>query len=118
MEISFALINGTANAITGSHDITRAIGGRLAVLHRFTAGYIRLHSLPEAWQNSPPLRAETCVFSRLTARLDTALCSNTLLLLAMELSRARSHHSNRGQRTKALHIKGIKATRALSFFLR
>ncbi len=45
------------------------------------------------------------------------MCSNTLLRLAVELSRARRHHSNTGQRTGTLRIEGINTTLALPLFL-
>jgi len=112
------LINGTANAITGNRDITRTAEDALQVLHRFTAGYTWLHSLLDAHGNDPSLRVKTCDFSRFTRRAGTAMCSNTLLRLAVELSRAGSHHSNTGQRIRTLRIEGINATLALPLLLR
>ncbi|MDP2708152.1 MAG: hypothetical protein Q8O70_11725 [Burkholderiales bacterium] len=112
------MINGTANAITGNRDITRTVEGRPEVLHRFTAGYTSLHGLRKAHENNPSLRVKTWDFSRFKRDPVMAMCSNTLLLLAVELSRAGSHHSNTGQRNKTLRIEGINATLALALCLR
>lgn len=112
------MFNGTANAITGNRDITRTVDGRLVVLHRFTAGYTCLHSLLEAHENDPSLRVKTWDFSRVERDPVMAMCSNTLLLLAVDSPRAKSHHGNTGQRTKTLRIEGINETLALSLVLR
>ncbi|MDO8596089.1 MAG: hypothetical protein Q7R45_05650 [Sulfuricaulis sp.] len=112
------LIDGTANAITGRRDITRTVGGRLVVLHRFTASYNRLHISPDAYEDAPPRRVKTCDFSRFNPGPHMAMGSNTLLRFAVEFPRPRSHHSDTGQRTKTLRIVGINVTLALPLFLR
>jgi hypothetical protein len=112
------LINGTANASTGNRDITRTVDGRREELHRFTAGYTCLHNLLQAREIEPSPRVKTCDFSRIERDPVMAMCSNNLLLLAVESSRSTSHHKNTGQRTRTPRIEGINETPALSLVLR
>jgi len=86
------------------------------VLHRFTAGYIRLQIFPDAYENALAQRVKACDFSRFIHGPATPMCGNTLLRFAVEFSRRHGHHIDTGQRTETPRIERINATPAASLF--
>jgi len=74
--------------------------------------------LPEAYERDASLRVKARDFSRFNGGRAIAMRSNTLLLLAVEFSRARCNHIHTRQRTKTLRTEGINEALALPLFLR